>query len=270
LTLSKAVVLAAGLGKRMQQPAGSEQLNAHQSAAAKAGLKAMIPFARPFLDYSLSRLADAGIRRVCLIIAPDNHVMREYYSAQAYQRIEVSFAFQQSPRGTAHALLSAEEFVAQDDFLCINGDTLYPASALKAVRGLATTGTAGFQREDLVKRGNIPEARVKAFAVMVTNPDGRLKEIVEKPTEAQLASWSDRAPISMNCWRFNSTIFRSCRNIPLSARGELEIPSAVMHSIEHQGCSYQVIACNGQLLDLSCQEDIRSVEVALRDQAVNL
>src|SRR5688572_15286855 len=63
-----AVVLARGLGRRMQETPGSDEaaLTPEQKAAASAGLKSMMPVAepgrpaRPFLDYVLSELADAG------------------------------------------------------------------------------------------------------------------------------------------------------------------------------------------------------------------
>ena len=57
---TKLVVLAAGRGTRMQAPAAAG-LSSDQSAAADAGVKAMIPIGRPFLDYALSAYADAGI-----------------------------------------------------------------------------------------------------------------------------------------------------------------------------------------------------------------
>jgi CTP:molybdopterin cytidylyltransferase MocA len=66
--VDKAVILAAGRGTRMQQAHDSAGLNAGQSAAARSGLKAMMPVSRPFIDYVLSGLADAGYRRVCLVI----------------------------------------------------------------------------------------------------------------------------------------------------------------------------------------------------------
>jgi hypothetical protein len=46
----RAVVLARGLGTRMRQPAPDARLDAAQTAAADAGMKALIPIGRPFLD----------------------------------------------------------------------------------------------------------------------------------------------------------------------------------------------------------------------------
>lgn len=62
--LRKAVILARGLGKRMRAPDPSVPLTPEQDASAASGTKAMIDFAsRPFLDYVLSGLVDAGSSR---------------------------------------------------------------------------------------------------------------------------------------------------------------------------------------------------------------
>ena len=78
-TITKCVILARGLGTRMRRDDGTTTLNAEQSAAAGAGLKAMIPVGRPFLDYLLSALADAGFQHVCLVIGPEHNTVRKHY-----------------------------------------------------------------------------------------------------------------------------------------------------------------------------------------------
>ena len=65
----KAVVLARGLGRRMRASESGTVLESRQTRAADAGLKAMIPVGsptstRPFLDYVLASLAEAGFTEV--------------------------------------------------------------------------------------------------------------------------------------------------------------------------------------------------------------
>ena len=68
----------------------------------------MIPFRRPFLDYVLSALADAGCTDVCLVIGPEHGVVSDYYGrATCRERVRVRFAIQAEARGTADAVLSA-------------------------------------------------------------------------------------------------------------------------------------------------------------------
>ena len=61
---------------------------------ADAGLKAMVPFERPFLDYLLHNLADSGISRACVVIGPAHEAVRDYYARLATRRIAIEFAVQ--------------------------------------------------------------------------------------------------------------------------------------------------------------------------------
>ncbi|HKF59528.1 MAG TPA: nucleotidyltransferase family protein, partial [Blastocatellia bacterium] len=90
--MRKAVILARGLGRRMRALTPGYHLNASQEAVAETGLKAMMPFERPFLDYSLSALADAGFEEACLVIGPEHVLVRTHYTTTPPHRIRVGFA----------------------------------------------------------------------------------------------------------------------------------------------------------------------------------
>jgi dTDP-glucose pyrophosphorylase len=260
----KAVVLARGLGTRMRESDGTARLEPRQEEAAASGVKAMISFGRPFLDYVLSALADAGLTEVCLVIGPEHSAVREHYTLTAPpRRIRVAFAIQPEPRGTADAVLAAEKFAGADDFLVINSDNLYPVSALVGLAALSEPGAALFERDALIAGSNIPAARIASFAVCEVGPDGYLEAIREKPDAGTLASLGPEAPVSMNCWRFSSAIFAACRRVPLSPRGELELPMAVNAAIA-EGVRFKVVRCREGVLDLSRRGDIEAVAEKLR------
>lgn len=266
----RAVILARGLGTRMRRPDQGTELAPEQAAVAETGVKAMIPIGRPFLDYVLSALADAGYREVCLVIGPEHGAVREHYTERSRPtRVRVSFAVQEEPRGTADAVLAAESFAAGEPFLVINSDNYYPAPVLEAMRADEGAAAAGFQREALLREGNVPPERIAAFAVLEVAPDGTLARIVEKPDEATLRAMGN-APVSMNCWRFTPEIFEACRRIPLSARGELEIPDAVEHARRHLAVSFRVVPVRAGVLDLSGRADIPAVAERLREVEVRL
>ena len=71
----KAVVMARGLGTRMRKADVAAPLDRHQAEIANAGVKAMIPIGRPFLDYVLSGLADAGYSDACVVIGPEHGIV---------------------------------------------------------------------------------------------------------------------------------------------------------------------------------------------------
>jgi len=187
--LRKAVVLARGLGTRMRRAAGAVGIDERQARAADTGVKAMIPVGRPFLDYVIGALADAGFGEVCLVIGPEHDAIRHRYTREVEPaRVRIAFAVQHKPLGTANAVVAAEPFVDGEPFLTINSDNYYPVQVLEAVRRLQGCGLAGFDRAALVRDGNIDDARVRKYALLQVTPDRRLEGIVEKPDEAAWTS----------------------------------------------------------------------------------
>jgi glucose-1-phosphate thymidylyltransferase len=252
----KALVLARGLGTRMRAADPDARLSEGQRAAADAGLKAMIPVnGRPFLDYGLSALADAGVTAVALIVAPDHDAVRRHYAASPPARVSLSYIVQPEARGTADAVLAAAGWTAGEPFLALNADNLYPVAALAALVVLDEPGLPVFDRDDLVATGNIPLDRVRSFAILDVDPDGYLTRIVEKPATLERASFL----VSMNCWRFDARIFDACRDVPRSARGEFELPEAVALATR-RGVRFRALRVRGPVLDLSRRADTLDVE----------
>lgn len=267
----KAVVLAAGSGTRMQRGPVPPELTAAQRDMAARGLKALVPLGRhPFLGYLLNGLADAGFRRICLVLSPGQGEVLEYLHSAAPARLSVEHAVQERPLGTAHTVLRAEGFAATDSVVMVNGDNLYPTSGLAALRQRSRAGLLGFRRSILVRQGNIPAERITAFALIATDPQGNLTRIVEKPAEREAAGFGADPLVSMNAWLLPPTIYTACRAIGPSHRGELELQDAVRHAIEHLGESFEVVECAEGVLDLSTAADIPEVERRLRGVSVRL
>lgn len=260
----KAVILARGLGTRMRRPDGSAALDPAQAAAADGGVKGMIPIGRPFLDYVLSALADAGYREACLVIGPEHGAVREHYARDGdARRMRVRFAVQAAPLGTADAVLAAEEFVGGDPFLVINSDNYYPAAVLAALREHGAPALAGFDADALGRGGNVTPERIASFALLDVAPDGTLRRIVEKPDEATRRSLGAASLVSMNCWLFTPDIFGACRRVVPSARGELELPHAVQSLIDEHGMRFAVLPMHAPVLDLSSRADVAAVAARL-------
>lgn len=240
---------------RLAEP--SAHLAAEQSVVAGAGIKAMIPFGRPFLDFVLSALADAGISEACIVVGPEHTSVREYYASLAPRRIRISVAVQERPLGTADAVLAGRAFTAGESFLVLNSDNYYPVEVFGMLRSLDGPGLAAFERETLVCESNIPAERVRDYALLQITRDGWLRKIVEKP-EALSAAGHEMF-ISMNCWRFDSAIFRACEQVPPSVRGEFELPEAVQLGIDSLGLRFKAVRFRTGVLDLSYRSDISSV-----------
>ena len=139
----KAVILAGGLGSRMQSRDSDINLSADAERAADSGLKWMVPLeGRPLISHTFSQLRCAGCFEICVVLSPNSEFVQEaLISAAASENLELSFVVQPEPLGTANAVLPAEEFAGNDPFITLNGDTVYPATALKR---LISSGRKGW------------------------------------------------------------------------------------------------------------------------------
>jgi UDP-N-acetylglucosamine diphosphorylase / glucose-1-phosphate thymidylyltransferase / UDP-N-acetylgalactosamine diphosphorylase / glucosamine-1-phosphate N-acetyltransferase / galactosamine-1-phosphate N-acetyltransferase len=260
-----AVILARGLGTRMRRDSGTV-LDAEQARAADGGAKAMIPFARPFIDYVLSALADGGITRVVLVVGPPSEStdMRDYFErTRAGRRVRVEFAVQAEPRGTADALLAARFVVQGASFLSLNADNYYPADAFARLASLGSSGLIGFDADALVRDGNIEPERVLRYALLDVDDDGWLRAIREKPAADDPLALRAHRLVSMNVWSFTPRIFDACERVRPSSRGELELVDAVTIAMRDLGERFRVLPMQAPVLDLSQRTDVAVVGARL-------
>lgn len=263
------MILARGLGKRMRAEGSNAHLSADQAAAADKGVKAMIPIGRPFLDYVVSALADAGFSEVCLVIGPEHQSLRNHYEQGSVPvRVKMSFAIQEKALGTADAVLAAEQFANGEAVAVLNSDNFYPSSALRALRMTPPPAIAGFAVSALLA-GNVPPERVTRFGALEVDGEGWLRRIVGNPERAR-ASTGGEIYASMNCWSFTPEIFESCRAVEMSARGEVELTQAVQRAIDLGTMGFRVVLLRETVLDMSTRGDIAGVAEALSGVRVEL
>jgi dTDP-glucose pyrophosphorylase len=268
--IKKAVIMARGLGTRMRKLDDTTVLDSRQSEVAGMGIKAMIPIDRPFLDYVLSELANAGYSDVCLVIGPEHTLIRDYYRVESPpKRIRIHFAVQQEPLGTADAVMAAGEFAGGDLFLVINSDNYYPVGALKGLREICKPAVALFERDALLNGSNVPEDRILKFAVASVDDNGCLDRIFEKPSEDTVRTLGYPVYVSMNCWVFSPRIFEACRQIRPSQRGELELSDAIQFAIDNLKEKFKVLTFRAPVLDMSSRADIAAVSEKLRETEPN-
>lgn len=283
---TQAVVLARGLGTRMRRSdafvaqaqamgrvgeiavGAAGTLSPAQAAAADAGAKGMMPMGgdaeRPFLEYVLTGLADAGIEEVVLVVAPDHATVREHFTRTAPpRRTTLRFAVQDQPLGTADAVYAARDALRAAPFLVVNADNLYPEAALRAAAALGTDGLVAFEAEALVRLSGIEPARVLRYALLDIMADDTLRAIREKPAPDDPLALATERWVSMNLWSFTPAIFSACTRVRPSTRGELEIQDAVQIAMRDLGVTFRVARVREGVLDLSRRSDIAFVSERL-------
>jgi len=202
----KALVLAGGEGTRLRPIT-------HTSA------KQLIPVAnKPILFYGLEALRDAGIRDVGIVVGSTADEVRAACGEGSAWDLDITYIPQDAPRGLAHAVLIARDYLGDDDFVMYLGDNLL------------LEGLTGFVREFERHRPNaqIFLARVREperFGVAVLEGD-RVVRLVEKPTERI----SDLALVGV--YLFDATVHDAVASIEPSWRGELEITDSIQAMVD--------------------------------------
>src|SRR3712207_631314 len=88
--------------------------------------KQLVPVAnKPVLFYGIEAMAEAGIRDIGIIIAPETgDEIRAAAGDGSRFGVELTYVLQEEPAGLAHAALTAEPFLDGDPFVMYLGDNL--------------------------------------------------------------------------------------------------------------------------------------------------
>ena len=203
----KGLVLSGGRGTRLRPIT-------HTNA------KQLVPVAnKPVLFYGLEAMADAGIEQVGIIIAPETgETIREATGDGSRFGLELTYIEQDEPKGLAHAVLTAEEFLGSSPFVMYLGDNLLRDGIADLVEAFRSSDP-----EALILLTRVPDPSNYGVAEL----DGeRVKRLVEKPSEPP----SDLALVGV--YMFTPVIFDAARAIKPSGRDELEITDAIQHLVD--------------------------------------
>ncbi|MDP9863425.1 MULTISPECIES: glucose-1-phosphate thymidylyltransferase [Streptosporangium] len=203
----KALVLAGGSGTRLRPIT-------HTSA------KQLVPVAnKPVLFYGLEAIAAAGIREIGIVVGDTQAEIEAAVGDGSAFGLEVTYIRQQAPLGLAHAVLTARDYLGDDDFVMYLGDNFIVGGISGIVERFAHDRPSA---QIMLTQVGDP----RQFGVAELDAGGRVIGLEEKPDEPK----SDLALVGV--YLFTPAIHEAVTELKPSWRGELEITDAIQWLIE--------------------------------------
>ncbi len=206
--------------------------------------KQLIPIAnKPNLFYGIDDLITAGITNIGVIISPDtgNEVVSaisEFYADTA----DFTYIVQDEPKGLAHAVMTARDFLDSDSFVMYLGDNLLSGGITHLVDEYNRGGSDGIVLLTQVENPS-------QFGVVVLGDDGSIKQLIEKPVNPP-SNWA-----LVGIYLFSPKIHDMTSKLSPSQRGEYEITDAIQNLVD-DGYTVKAHKVDGWWKDTGKPEDL--------------
>ena len=217
--------------------------------------KQLIPVAnKPILGYVLDQVAEAGISEVGIVIAAETgEYVKDYVKDGIKWNFKTTY-IPQEPLGLAHAVKTAQPFLADDSFVMCLGDNVTGQGVTSFIKE--------FEKEQLDALLILKEVdNPSSFGIAQLDDEGNITKLVEKP----------KTPMGnlaiIGTYIFSSRIHKAIERIKPSWRGELEITDAVQEMI-NMGFKVKAEILKSWWLDTGKKDDILSANNKILDECI--
>ncbi len=143
--------------------------------------KAMVPVLnRPFLEHTIAYLKNYKVKDIILALSYLPEVIQNYFGDGSNSGVKLNYAVEDNPLGTAGAVKNSERYLTST-FVVLNGDVFTDIDIADMVafhRGKGAKATIALTWVD----------DPRAFGVVETDSDGRVRRFIEKPSPAQVTT----------------------------------------------------------------------------------
>lgn len=220
--------------------------------------KQLVPVAnKPVLFRVIETIRDAGVTEIGVVIAPEtgSEIKAAVGDGSAWG-VRVTYILQDEPRGLAHAVKIAHDFIGDEPFVMFLGDNV--------IQGGIATLIADFNNHLDQWNSQIVLTAVddpSSFGVAKLRPDGSIEQLIEKPKEPP----SNLALVGI--YMFDKHIFEAVNSIPPSWRNEYEITDALQWLMTH-GYAVMPHIHTGWWIDTGKRADILAANALVLDEIV--
>lgn len=214
----KGIILAGGTGSRLKPL--TNVTNKH-----------LLPvYKKPMIYYPLEAMLKANIREI-LFVTGGEHIGDFFRLLGSGKSFGAHFMYeiQDGSGGTAAALLLAEGFVKDEDFLVILGDNIVTEEINSFVEDFKN------ERKKYLAKILISKVQNPKKYGVVTFKDNLITEIIEKPQRPKSKF------VNTGLWMFSPEVFQRIKKLKKSPRGEFEITDVLSQYALERKLTYSIL-----------------------------
>jgi len=226
----KGLILSGGSGTRLRPLT-------HTSA------KQLVPVAnQPVIFYGIEALVEAGIKDIGIVIAPHTgEEIKDAVGDGANFGAKITYILQAEPKGLAHAVLTAKDFINGSDFVMYLGDNILRDGVVDLVNDFKKK-----QPDTMILLTEVEDP--SAYGIVELEGE-KIIRLQEKPANPK----SNLALVGV--YIFTKKIFQAAERIKPSDRGELEITEAIEYLL-NQGLDIEYSVVDGWWKDTGTVDEI--------------